>query len=566
MSAIDDKAELKLGPAMRRCRGRRRSTVWLDLGGSWIHLILMPLIFTIALVIATAAICKSLDAPCSIGGGAVIFVLVVSVVASYGYLFSRPDRCSLVLHERGFRFKNLIIGFQVLQRVRIGQEASELEKAWSEVTGFSGSFHRGVRMASAIKENGRQATLTLILTDGKPLYLKHALVEYEREDVEALLASLQEACPRVFQEPALTKPAVTALETIDAGAAAPLPRPRDVNQPSQPPSANQHQPREPARHAPLAPDGHDPACGNEDARDARNELASNDYTSIRYLLQITKDHKRREFYLCGSGMDRTPLHLRTLDARRAGESARLAGQRRAACPLGLGSTRRPAHPKDADPERLGMFHDRLRQAAAELEHAAGLDMQDPAPHAFQLSVCRGLKIPRAETLEIFQSAVGLCPDHYLAYANLLLYLSQDWQGSHDEMFGFARIAGKKAAEGSLLRALIAQAHVERWRYAAKVEQLRDSGDYFRRGEVRDELTESYHQSIGSAKHAWSPLSIHAANDFAFALAKCGQKELAQRALQRIGPCPSQYPWALEGSPIEVFRRCQAACGDLLLVD
>ncbi len=41
MSAIENEAELTLGRVILKCRHRRRSTVWLDLGGSWIHLLLV---------------------------------------------------------------------------------------------------------------------------------------------------------------------------------------------------------------------------------------------------------------------------------------------------------------------------------------------------------------------------------------------------------------------------------------------------------------------------------------------------------------------------------------------
>ena len=78
MRAIEHKAELELGRVVLECRQRKRFVVFLDLGGSWIQVILTPLVTALFLTIATFALCQHLGAARLLTAQAVVFVMVAT--------------------------------------------------------------------------------------------------------------------------------------------------------------------------------------------------------------------------------------------------------------------------------------------------------------------------------------------------------------------------------------------------------------------------------------------------------------------------------------------------------
>ncbi len=495
MSALNQQAEIQLGPAILEFRRRHRFAIWLDSGGTWLHVALMPLMAGLAASIATAAICHNFEVPRSIGLPAAAFLFVATAVIIFTMGFSRPQTVSLALHERGFRYQNEIIPFTELWQIRTGAITSELREAFHELTLFMAKFHRASRLAAALHEQRKQATLTVMLRGGRALQMKNALVEFEEADLALFMEGVRNECPEALTDrPAWLPPSVAAKEqpaVVEAPRAKPL--------------------------ATTSREGLDPACGDADAGDARDALARNDYREAGYLLKITKDHKRREFYLRTlQEWTGRPFALeRWKDEEPENPNAWLVSgahlihwswEALGGRPLSEGTT-----------ETRAMFRERLGEASLDLDRAAILDMEDPAAHAFQLRVCTGLGTSRDETLRVFKAALQSCPDHYLAHSNLLSYFSQAWHGSHEEMLEFARVACRKAPEGSLLPVLIAEAHIERWRYAREIDRDPNCDDYFKHPDVRQELNAAYAHSLGSPLHQPTLLSRYAANYFAFSL-------------------------------------------------
>jgi len=217
--------------------------------------------------------------------------------------------------------------------------------------------------------------------------------------------------------------------------------------------------------------------------------------------------------------------------------------------------------EDVDQQAQATFEERLKLAVSDLERAGGLNMEDPTPYAFQLRAAMGLNMARENTLKIFEQAVRRCPDHYLAHSNMLTYLCEKWHGAHEDMFEFARIASDKADDGSLLHALIPQAHTERWLYAIAFDQDPEGDDYFQRQDVRDAILSAYALSLGSPNHVASPLSHYAANDFAFALVRCGELEAARQECERIGRYPTWLPWSYLGTPSDTYNHVRTTLAE-----
>lgn len=557
MSAIEQEAEVQLGRQLLECGSRRRSAVWLDLGGSWIQLILTPLAAAIFITIAASAICQKLELPDNVTLPSIVFLFVATAIGFYFMFFTAPDAISLALHERGFRYKKRLVPFADLMRIRAGSLNSGVADAIQSVAQSLGTFHRGLRVAAAINELSARVTLTAWFKDGSTLTMKNALFEYHESDLRQFFDWLRDQHPELLdvdgeaaddKQDAGDNQAMGDLEfSQSALAVGPQPAPDNA--------AFRH-----AAAADLAvktEDGIDPTFGNVTARDTRNDLAWGNYRSASWLLSITKDPKLREFYV--SSLQQWTGHPVVFETWKQEEpenadawlvsGAQLIDWAWQARGSDSGST--------VGEQAAYTFHERLRLAESDLERAAYMNMNDPTPHAFQLRVCLGLDKSREATLANYEQAVRRCPDHYLAHTNFLTYLCEKWHGSHDEMFAFARGASQRAAEGSLLSTLIPQAHTERWLFAVGFDNDPRGNDYFKQEEVRQEILAAYSQSLGSPRHLLSPLSHFAANYFAYTLDHCGEWDLAAQLCQRIGQHPTKLPWALEGNPIQVYQQTHA---------
>jgi hypothetical protein len=300
----------------------------------------------------------------------------------------------------------------------------------------------------------------------------------------------------------------------------------------------------------------DPALGDPTAAEMRDELARGSYQRASQVLAATKDPNLRAFYV--SALEQWEGRPEILERWKQEEpddpaawlvcgahSIQWAWEARGG---GKGDT--------VGAEAAERFRQRLEQATAELSRAADLDPDDPTPYALLIMVCVGLNRPKELTLDLFEEARRRCPDHLLAHRNLLTYLCRKWHGSHEEMFAFARQSSKRAPEGSLLPMLVAEAHCERWLYAAHFDQEPDANQYFLLMDVRKELVAEYGFSLGSSRHQPGPLTRLAANYFAYTLGRGGLLAYAPRAFAQMEGQVNYLPWAYGGDPVESYQRCR----------
>ena len=198
MRAIEHKAELELGSVVLECRQRRRFVVFLDLGGSWIQVVMTPLLAALFLAIATFALCQQLGVPRLLTVQAVVFVLVAAAIIICMLYFTAPERISLAMHERGFRYKAHLIPFSELAKIRVGKVESDFAKAIHGFNQLIGTFHRGARMAATVTENSNRATLTVSFKDRRTLCMKNALIEYQEHDLEKFFEIIGEQFPELL--------------------------------------------------------------------------------------------------------------------------------------------------------------------------------------------------------------------------------------------------------------------------------------------------------------------------------------------------------------------------------
>ena len=443
MGDHEKEAELALGKVLVSCRRRRRSSVWLDLGGSIIQLVLTPPAAALFLTLAVFVVCQQLAVPDNVMLPLTFFMFVTTTIGIYALWLSTPGGISLALHEHGLRYKSRVIPFAHVKTIRPGKVDSALGQAFQDLAEFLGSFHAGVRRAAAVKETSDRVTLTVILEDGRRLTMKNALLEYQRDDLEQFFDTLRERHPDVLS-PEPVEPVCPP--DLLAG------------------SEERGTPRGLARLDLTANtrDGIDPTFGNGEARHARDELARGSYRPSSLLLQGTREPHLREFYV--RSLQEWTGHPFVFETWKREEPDEPSAWLVSGAHLvdWAWQARSRDLTKDVDPQARATFQERLRLAAEDLDRSAGMDLQDPTPHAFQLRVAIGLGRPPEATRKIFDEAVGRCPDHYLAHESMVSYYSPRWHGSPEAMFRFAREVAGNAPEGSLLPAMIVQAHVECW--------------------------------------------------------------------------------------------------------
>ena len=276
MSAIEKEAEFQLGRVALQCRRRRRSAVWLDLGGSWIHLMLTPLIAGLFLTMAVFAACQHFAIPRNFTIPVTVFLFVASAIIIYSIYFSAPDTISLALHKCGFRYKKRLVRFSELSRIRAGRFDSGFAEAFHGFARLVGTFHRGARMAADMKEVSDRMTLTVAFKDGRLMLMKNALIEFEKNDLEQFFDYIRDEHPELLDDNQETHALAPTHGEIQQTGTAP-PATLDLS--------------------PKTRDGLDPTYGDPIAREIRNAFAQSNYRSASLLLGVTKDPKLREFYV-----------------------------------------------------------------------------------------------------------------------------------------------------------------------------------------------------------------------------------------------------------------------------
>ena len=71
--------------------------------------------------------------------------------------------------------------------------------------------------------------------------------------------------------------------------------------------------------------------------------------------------------------------------------------------------------------------------------------------------------------------------------------------------------------------------------------------------MREEVLAAYDRSLGSPHYRPGPLTRIVANDWAYALARCGDWEGARREFERVGDFPTVIPWGFHDEPMEALR-------------
>jgi hypothetical protein len=297
----------------------------------------------------------------------------------------------------------------------------------------------------------------------------------------------------------------------------------------------------------------DPTEGDPTARTLVEALARHDWASCGALLRGIPDADDRAYLLdrASTVPDLWPA-LGSWVAEAPGDPLPLTV--RGAYAIGWAwEARTAARAKYVTKERFQEFFRRLLLAEDDLAAAIALDPDDITARSFLVLSARGRQVPKDEAEARFAAVVSRHPHHRFAHEHRLQYLCHKWFGSDEEMFAFARAASGSAPEGSLLGALVPDAHVERW-------MERPGAGYWVSPAVRDELHAAAARSVFHPSFTPRPGWVWAMNLFAYGFSMTGDRQAAAACFGALGDRVTEYPWTYDtvlGRPEKAYAKHRA---------
>lgn len=194
---------------------------------------------------------------------------------------------------------------------------------------------------------------------------------------------------------------------------------------------------------------------------------------------------------------------------------------------------------------------RLQLAMQSLQRSAELNPADPTPWAFMLKAGVYLGADPDTQRENLHHALRRDPEHWAAHDYYLLSSCHKWQGSHPEMFGFARDAAVRACERSLLPLLTISAHMHRWVYYDRFDNDEAAAAlYLQRPEVREETIEAYERTLGKYEYDYEEAIFARILTTAWFWLLRDKRRL-RRELEAIGPNLRPEHWEMTAGDSEV---------------
>lgn len=304
----------------------------------------------------------------------------------------------------------------------------------------------------------------------------------------------------------------------------------------------------------------DPFDGHEELRREVGRLQAGDWRGAAALLARTRGGDERTF-VAGhfAEVDGWPDWIdewHAADSRRP-EPWLVRGILRIGWAWAVRGSGRAA---DVPEEAWPVFHQRLREAEADLQEAGRLDEADATPWGYLLLTARGLDLQPGEIRERFAEARRREPQGWLAPMMAVQSLGQKWSGTHEEMFAFAREAADASPDGSPVHAVVPLAHFERWLYFSMENPPAPKAQarYYEAAAVQDELRRAWARGPGSPAFRPGRFAATQRALFAFGFAQGDDRERARAVFEQLGTKVTETPWSHLGDPVEIFRQTRAA--------
>lgn len=311
--------------------------------------------------------------------------------------------------------------------------------------------------------------------------------------------------------------------------------------------------------------------GDPQARRLRSAVLAGDWLSVHAALEKVRDWDERAFLIDAITDTPTPAVERTLSAwvqAKPDDGLPLVARGRWRI-YAAWAARGGGGASTVTDEGWKVFFHQLQLADKDFDDASERAPSDPTPHAYRVIAARGLQLEKDQVRARFDEARTRDPDNRVAHSMMLVALCRKWSGSHEAMFAFAREASAGAKEGSLLHALVAAAHIERWLWAASFadsaeddpEWYGKAAGYFKDGAIKQELIAAHARSLGAPGFQATSVSVPARNLFAWCFTQMEDRERARKELEALGGRITQTPWGFSKSdPLAAVNEARGKAG------
>ena len=193
-----------LGPALWSCRDRseqeKMSAVGHKFIGYYFAVVLCPLLLAaIVLLILFARVGETIPA----GTMWALFGLSYAAFCGAGlwWLLRRPKESSLVLHERGFRFKRTVVMFDQLALIRLGRPLSAFQSSQLNVNRQLRYLSPISALAAALLARAWEGCVILVFQDGRTQSLNGMLIRPQPDDLKQFFVRLRTMHPNLVEDP-----------------------------------------------------------------------------------------------------------------------------------------------------------------------------------------------------------------------------------------------------------------------------------------------------------------------------------------------------------------------------
>lgn len=218
--------------------------------------------------------------------------------------------------------------------------------------------------------------------------------------------------------------------------------------------------------------------------------------------------------------------------------------------------------EDVTEEGWRLFFLRLSLARRDLLWAAERLPADPTPYVHLIRIHMGGGTGTEEIYRLLGEATARLSTHFEAYLAAQLSLAEKWQGSHDEMFGFARASVERAAVDNDLAALMANAHSLRYLHFLQFEKnSQGAGAYLQDRNVQREVAAYFDRFFASKSYREGFASFKAWNEFAYWFYKCEDKRRLRRCLEVIRGRYAGGFWGVYQNPEKILKEVEEMARD-----
>lgn len=191
-------------------------------------------------------------------------------------------------------------------------------------------------------------------------------------------------------------------------------------------------------------------------------------------------------------------------------------------------------------DKAEKFFALLEEAFDHLQRADDLNPEDAEICGRMIRVCMGLQTDTATASSYFDASKKLVPNHLIAHLMMINYLNPKWQGSLEEMQGFANKMYNET-DSTLLITLPLFSLVEEWLHYGMNDEKKKKDNFFKDPALKERIKTMY---AGYREEEDGKLLIpYVYNYFAFLFHMTGERTLASEAARKISGKMTVYPWA-----------------------